>query len=87
MHRVAENSEATALFFGIRLDQSDCFEEGDPRPVRVTIGNLSGFTSSPIVSPRMFNNVGDEITRAYAFTVGTSTLMRLHDLAPDDGPG
>ena len=74
MHRIAENGEATALFFGVRPDQSDCFEEGDPRPVRVTIGNLSGLTSSPIVSPKLFNNVGDEISRAYAFAVGTSTL-------------
>jgi hypothetical protein len=72
MHRVADGAEVAAMFFGVG---PNCLERrADQHPVALRVAGLEGISVEPYVPALMFNNVGDEITRAYALDVDGRTL-------------
>ncbi len=72
MHRVVEDGEVTAMFFAVG---PDCLESSaDHHPVGVHVAGLEGVSVEPYLPAVVFNNVGDEITRAYALDVDGRTL-------------
>ena len=72
MHRVVGDAEATAMLFAIG---PHCLESTvDQYRVAVRVAGLEGVSVEPYVPAVTFNNVGDEITRAYALDVDGRTL-------------
>jgi hypothetical protein len=64
--------EAAAIFFA---HDDWCFAPADAVPVvPVTVAGYEGNYLEPYEPPVAFNNVGDEITRAYELKVGSGNL-------------
>lgn len=75
MHLVIEDPgdirEATAMIFAVG---ADCLTASREQRTSVRVAGFDGVSVEPYEPPVPFNNVGDEITRAYALAVGDRTL-------------
>jgi hypothetical protein len=72
LHHVGSNGEATALLFAVG---PDCLKRSsDERAVQRRVAGFDAEIVEPFEPPVGFNDVGDEITRAYALAVGDRTL-------------
>jgi hypothetical protein len=71
MHRVVGGQEAVAIFFRVGSDCLDAPRE-QQRPVQVA--GFDGVVVEPYMPPMQFSQIGDEITRAYALSVGGRIL-------------
>lgn len=88
MHRVVGDGngarEATAMFFEVG---ADCLKASREQQTPVRVAGFDGVSVEPYEPPVPFNNVGDEITRAYALAVGDRTLcvyLTWHPATTDD---
>ena len=63
--------EAAAMFFA---NEESCFGSRDAATVPVMVAGYDGAYLEPYEPPIAFNNVGDEITRAYELNVGSGKL-------------
>src|SRR5262245_37048087 len=72
MHHVAAGREATAMLFEVG---PQCLAPTDERPgTPVNVAGFDGVAVEPYLPPQTFNNVGDEITRAYRLAIADRTL-------------
>jgi hypothetical protein len=88
MHRVTGDGsgarEATAMLFAVG---AECLTPSEEQQLPVRVAGFDGVSVEPYEPAVGFNQVGDEITRAYALAVGDRTLclyLTWHPTTTDD---